>query len=94
MRQQTGMPQRQEKTAAGSITRGKRWISPWAPFSEQRFVRRLMGSAGSQQLEPGGVGLFHQSRLLVKSVRFFRVACCLPPLVEPLFGKPSIRQLV
>lgn len=45
-----------------------------------------MGSAGREQLEPGGVGPFHQFRLLVESVRFFRVACCLPPLVEPLFG--------
>lgn len=53
-----------------------------------------MGSAGREQLEPGGVGPFHQFRLLVESVRFFRVACCLPPLVEPLFGGPSIRQHV
>lgn len=62
-------------------------LSPWGlPFVDKRFVRRLMGSAGREQLGPGGVGPFHQFRLLVEFARFFRVACCLPPLVEPLFG--------
>ena len=59
-----------------------------------------MGSAGREQLEPGGVGPFHQFRLLVESVesvesvRFFRGRLLFATTGRTTCWGPSIRQHV